>query len=204
MQDVVIAPFLLGLSAGTFCFAYCIPFIAPVIVSEVRNARENFFVLLKFILGRLTGYLLFGAVIGLLGKKINSQFFDLIIAISLMLLSALLIFNALGLLKPKNPLCAKIKHFNSRMPAVMGFLMGINVCPPFLMSLAYVFTLHSVFGGIIYFFMFFLGTTIYILPLFFLGFLNKIKEFQLAGRISALAVGILFFLYSVYAVFKDF
>jgi len=71
----------------------------------------------------------------------------------------------------------------------MGFLMGIKICPPVLMALMQIFTLHNFFSGAIFFIFFFLGTTVYFLPLSFLGFLNEFKEFQLVGRLSALIVG---------------
>jgi len=59
MQDVLIQPFLLGLTVGIFCFTYCVPFIAPYIVAEQRKIKGNFKVILKFIFGRLGGYVLF-------------------------------------------------------------------------------------------------------------------------------------------------
>ena len=84
----------------------------------------------------------------------------------------------------------------------MGMLMGVNACPPFLLSLTYVFTLQSVAKGIAYFFMFFIGTTVYFVPMFFLGYLNRIREFQFVGRISAMIVGLIFLGYSIYGLFK--
>lgn len=203
MQEVFIAPFLLGLSAGMYCLTLCIPFVAPVMISENRREKENFLVLVKFIFGRFLGYIAFGALFGYLGEKINNNGLNFILNFALILLSLLLISHALGLMQPKRfSFCQKIKKHNSKIPLLMGFLMGVNICPPFLMSLTYVFTLHSVLKGIIYFLMFFLGTTLYFLPLFFLGYLNKIKEFQWVGRVAALIVGILFFIYGFYQIFS--
>ena len=185
---------------GIYCFSYCIPFAAPLMISEERGKRENISVIFQFLLGRLFGYLLFGAFFGYLGQKINVLEVNIIINAGLILLSLFLIFNALGLLNWKySSFCFKHKK---RLPLFMGFLMGINVCPPFLMSLAYVFTLHNWLFGVIYFLMFFLATSIYFLPLFFLGYLNKLRSFQLVGRISSLIVGILFFVYGLYYIIK--
>lgn len=203
MEEIFITPFLLGLSVGIYCFTYCIPFIAPIMVSEARGKKESFLIILKFIFGRFLGYLSFGAFFGYLGQRINLASINLILIIGLMLLSLTLIFHALGLMKAvRFPFCAKIKKYNSKLPVFMGFLMGINICPPFLMSLTYVFMLHSALKGMIYFSMFFLGTSLYFLPIVFLGFLSKRKEFQLVGRISALIVGILFFSYGLYSILK--
>ncbi len=210
INSLIVQPLLLGLSAGLFCVTFCVPFIAPILVSEERKAKENFKVVLKFIFGRLVGYILFGAIFGYLGQRWMSVNFDLWIAIALMFLSLILIFYAIGLLKKKftlfrgKPLTrfsfCSIKRLRRKTPWLLGFLMGINVCPPFLMAVAYVVTFHSWFKGVIFFLMFFLATTIYFLPLFFLGFLSRMKEFRLIARVSALIVGLMFFIYSVLSI----
>jgi len=203
MTDIIIQPFLLGISVGIFCFTYCVPFIAPYLVSEERKLGKNFKLILQFIFGRLGGYILFGAIFGYLGERIGNQAMNLILIISLMILSIVLIIYALGFLKPKVIFCsAKYIKFRGKSPILMGFLMGINICPPFLMSLAYVFSLHSAFKGIIYFLMFFLGTTLYFLPVTFLGFLGKMKEFRVVARIAGLIVGFAFLIYGVYYIVR--
>lgn len=201
MYGFLIQPFLTGLSVGIFCFSYCAPFIAPYLIAEERRARQNFSLILQFIFGRFLGYLLFGAIFGYLGERISSATVNLILIIVMMLMALLMILYALGLMKPKLSFCSA-KGFKTRLPVALGFLMGINICPPFLMSLAYVFTLHSALKGIIYFLMFFLGTSLYLLPLVFLGFLNKMKEFRLVARIAALIVGLSFFAYGIYYIIR--
>ena len=205
MQEIFVAPFLLGLSIGIYCFAYCAPFIAPFMVSQARERKENFLVISKFISGRFLGYMVFGAIFGYLGEKIQDSTVNLILIIALMLLSCLLILHGLGLMKSKRfSFCRRFKKYNPKLPVLMGFLMGVNICPPFLMSLTYVFSLHSVLKGMIYFLMFFIGTTLYFLPVAFLGYLNKIKEFQWVGRVSALVVGSFFLVYGVYHISRGF
>lgn len=200
MYHLFFQPFLLGLSIGIYCFAYCLPFISSYLVSEKRRAGENFKVILQIIGGRFIGYLLFGAFFGYLGEKIDSPTVNLILILSLIGLSLLLILYAFDLMKPKWACLFKVNKYRKRFPLIMGFLMGINLCPPFLISLAYVFTLHSLWKGLIYFAMFFLGTSLYFPPLTFLGFLNRMKEFRWIARISALIVGITFLIYGIYYI----
>ena len=202
-KDIVVLPLLTGLSTGIYCLSCCFPFLAPLLVSEARSKRGNLGVVLKFIFGRFLGSLMFGAVIGFLGEKINNILFQNILNISLIILSVFLILHALGLLSQrKNRFCQIMKKFNPRLPFLMGIFLGINVCPPFLISLTYVFSLQSVFKGMFYFLMFFVGSSFYFLPLFFLGFLNKMKEFRLIGRVTALIVGIIFFFYGLYGILE--
>lgn len=198
IKDVIFLPFFTGLSVGISCFFFCFPFLAPVVVAEARKKIENFFLILKFIFGRLVGYLSFGAFFGFLGEKLSQTFLSLIFLFALLVLSILLILYSFSLLKEKILLCQKIKKSSPKFPFLIGFFTGINLCPPFLISLTYVFTLHNFWAGIIYFFFFFLGTNFYIFPIYFLGFLNKIREFQLVARISGIVVGILFFIYGIY------
>jgi sulfite exporter TauE/SafE len=203
MSDIIVSPLLLGLSTGIYCFVTCIPFIAPVMVTEHRNQRENLRVLLKFILGRLAGYLAFGAAAGYAGQRFAGFNFELVATIALAILSLLLILHAVGLWKERrNTFCASIRCFNPELPFVMGLLLGVNACPPFLLSLTYVLTLQSTLKGIVYFFVFFLGTSVYFVPVFFLGYLNRLKEFQIVGRISAFVVGLLFLGFSVYSLLE--
>ena len=80
----------------------------------------------------------------------------------------------------------------SRIPITLGFLTGVNVCPPFLASLSYVFNLRSAFSGILYFLGFFSGTSLYIVPATLLGFFTHKPILQKIARLSGVLVGIYF------------
>ena len=200
VHDIIIQPLLAGLSMGLFCTTSCLPFIAPYLVAEQRGARATAGILLQFILGRLGGYILFGAIFGWLGEQLTGAAFNLFTLVSLVLLSLLLILYAVGLMKPSWSVCGLNSWPRRRAPLLMDFLMGVNICPPFLLSVAYVFTLHSAIKGIVYFLVFFAATTLYFLPLFFLGFLSKLNEFRAVARVSAVLVGLLFIAYGIYAM----
>jgi sulfite exporter TauE/SafE len=202
MYNLLIQPFLLGLSIGLYCFAYCLPFVSSYLVSEKRLIKDDFKVILQVIIGRFFGYLLFGAFFGYLGEKIDNPTLNLILIAALVVLSFFLILHALNLFKPKWLCFLKIRQYKNKFPWLMGFLLGVNLCPPFLISLTYVFTLHDLWKGIIYFIMFFIGTSLYFLPVTFLGFLNKMKEFRLAARLAALVVGIGFLGYGIYYLIR--
>ena len=197
MHDVIIEPLLAGFSAGLFCCVTCYPFLAPVFAAEDRSARETGWIWVQFLLGRLAGYVLFGATIGWLGERFNDAWFTLVSTIGMMAMVVLLIFYAFGFWRPSWSFCAAGTRRGKATPAVLGFLMGINVCPPFLMSVAYVFTLHSMWKGIVYFLVFFVATSVYFLPLLFVGLLGRMKEFRWVARASALVVGALFLVYGM-------
>lgn len=201
VHDIFVVPLLAGLSSGIYCIIYCLPFVAPVMVFENRERREGIWIIARFILGRFVGYLLFGAVVGYLGERFSGLHLNKVVMAAMALLSLILILHAFGLWQAgRSGLCAAIKKYDPKIPLLMGLLMGVNVCPPFLLSITYVFTLHSALEGVIYFLMFFIGTTVYFIPALFLSYLGKIREFQIVGRISAIIVGILFLGYSLYNI----
>ncbi len=200
MRDVIIEPLLAGLSTGLFCCTTCVPFLAPYLAAEQRTGQALVRVMIEFIGGRLIGYVLFGAVVGILGEWMDDAMFNRVSTISMLLLALVMLLYAAGLARPSWSFCAHTGRLRTRTPLVMGFLMGVNVCPPFLLSIAYVFTLHSAAKGIVYFLVFFAATTLYFLPLFFLGLLGRMTEFRAVARVSAWLVGLLFLGYGLHAL----
>jgi len=199
----ILQPVLVGLSLGAFCLSYCFPFLATFMASEARGLKDNSKLIVRFIFGRFLGYILFGFIFGFLGEKLQSPFLTLITDLSLILISIILILYLCGLLKEKKGICASQK-FQNHDAMLMGFLMGINICPPFLLSLPYVFSLHSTWLGVVYFLIFFLASSIYFLPMIFVGMLGKIKEFQIVARLSGFICAGIFIFYGGYSIFRTF
>jgi len=198
-----IQPVLAGLSVGAFCMSYCFPFLATFIASEERPAQRNLGLIFYFMLGRFLGYAAFGAVFGFLGEQLKSPFLTLITDISLILVSMVMILHITGLLKQKDNLCLASKLHN-RNAILMGFLMGINICPPFILSLTYVVSLNDVLKSVLYFVIFFFASSIYFLPMVFVGMLAKIKELQKTAQISGILAACVFIIYGGYSIMKHF
>jgi len=165
--------------------------------------RRNLNIVHFVLAGRLTGYLLFGIAAGLLGQRFATGQLALATDISLILLSIVLIFYLLGLVKEKGIFCLSSKFFKSKSPFLMGLLMGINLCPPFLLSVITVFSGQNAFYGAVYFFLFFLASSIYFLPMVFLSLLSKAREFQLAARVSGFAAAGIFLVYGFYSLLHN-
>ena len=85
----------------------------------------------------------------------------------------------------------------------MGFFMGINLCPPFLLSVTYVFSRHSALYGMAYFSLFFLASSIYFLPMVFVGLASRAKEFRTVARASGFLVAGIFFIYGIYSILHN-
>ena len=188
----ILPGFLTGLSVGVYCLGICLPIFIPVLLAEKRKTKESFLLILEFSLGRFLGYLLFGFIVGWLGVVVQSKIIHQIVRLSTSLMGVLMIGYSLGLTSFWGHKKCKAVFHKLKIPILLGFLTGINVCPPFLASLTYVFNLQSVLLGVLYFLFFFLGTSIYIVPLAFLGVFSQQTIFQKIARISGILVGTYF------------
>ncbi len=192
---ILIKGFLTGLSAGVFCLSWCVPIYFSVLSAEKRNFKQIWIVYLKFSLGRLIAYILFGIIVGYFSKFVSSHYFQLFANFVLILLSFLLIGYALGLSIPKSKVCSIYKKIQP--PFLFGFLTGINICPPFLIAIFYVAQIGGAINGLLFFLGFFMGTAIYLAPITFLGLLTKKKIFVKIARMSAILVGLIFLYFAI-------
>ena len=157
--------FFLGLSSGTVCMAHCAPVIIPLFLGEGDRIGRNSISLIVFLAGRLAGYLLFSLLAWGAGRLIlnTPEYRDIIFGAAYIALSlAMLIY---GLFISRDSCAAvSLKGTLSRLLAdriwiitiIMGFLTGINLCPPFLMAFTSSAYQASLWQSVMYFLMFFL------------------------------------------------
>jgi len=63
--------FILGITSGTACLAYCAPLLVPVLLGEGKNIQRNYVILGQFLGGRLSGYLLFALLAWAVGFPLS-------------------------------------------------------------------------------------------------------------------------------------
>ena len=199
---LVVQPLLAGLSVGAFCLTYCFPFMGVVLGAEERSPRKNFRVLLEFLAGRLAGYLCFGLLVGYLGEMLDPRWLRHATDVSFIVLSVALSLYLLGLVREKG-FCRTPPWLKNSNPAFMGFFMGINVCPPFLLSVTYVFSQHNPLYGAVYFALFFLASSVYFLPIVFVGLASRTREFRIMARTSGFIVSGIFLIYGFYSLLHN-
>jgi sulfite exporter TauE/SafE len=182
--------FSLGLSTGPYCLTSCAPLLVPFLMAEGRGGWGGGARLLgEFIAGRLAAYLLFGLAAGALGAAAGGRLppkalHAAVLCSGLFMLAVLALKTA-----PHLRLCAWAMRTKSvrRLPFVLGFLVGINICPPFVAGLLRVLGLGGALQGAAYFAAFFAGTTLYLVPLFAVVPFAFIRRLQ---NIGALACGL--------------
>jgi sulfite exporter TauE/SafE len=192
---------LLGLSTGLFCAGFCVPLVGPLLLSdENRSVRRSASRVGLFLAGRLVAYLLFGLVFGALGGALSRVWGIKTILLPLVygILGVMMIVYAVVQSFPHVGFCRAVspRIRSGWYMALVGFLAGINLCPPFLLALATVIDIGGALQGALFFLVFFLATSIYLLPLFFVGLVSRFSAVRFAGRVAAVLAGV-YFLYLV-------
>jgi len=195
MMRLVIEGLMLGLSSGVYCAGTCLVFFMPYLLAEGKSdVVENSKKILFFLSGRLLAYIAFAFIMGLLKSASPNIFTAKFSHISLIIVSLLLLVYALINASPDWSLCKLfIRRFNlMRIPFFLGFFTGLNPCLPFIVGVARLLTLNSILGGVVMFIAFFLGTSVYMIPLIFVSYLNRLERLKTIGLILAMLSGIWF------------
>lgn len=194
---MIIDAFLLGIATGTSCLTTCAPVVLPYLLSEkmegVKGTSQS---VLLFLLGRLIGYVSVGFLLGALGayasSYLNPVLARTLTRIMFSLVGILMLFLGIMHTFPKGKTCGVVKniHRTKRSAFTIGILMGLSLCPPFFTAAVQVFGKQSSLGGALYFFIFYLGTSLYFLPLFGIGFFqNKMEKIRMVARTSLILFG---------------
>ncbi len=167
MFSILSEGFILGLSTGFYCLTSCLPALVPYLLSEGDKVwKTNFDIFLEFLSGRFIAYFLFAVVSTLIGKAYKPYLPHWAAPLA-MLLTALamlaFLFTSRGAHAGKG--CAiPFSPFFKRIPFALGFMTGINICPPFVAAFVRLVELSDMTAGMFYFTGFFTATSILMLP----------------------------------------
>jgi sulfite exporter TauE/SafE len=193
----------LGFGAGPVCVAYCGPVLLPWLGAEPRDLGTTGRLLAIFLGGRLAGYLAFAVVAWAAGLTIpvDLRTRALIFGLANFGLAALLGFSACF---PPRRRCAKVpdeRHphlyqigaadrFRPPAALTLGFLTGLNLCPPFVAAGVRAAATHSLPGALVFFAFFFAGTTVWFLPSLAVSSLRRFSAVPVVARMTMAALAI--------------
>lgn len=196
ISQIITEGFILGLSTGIYCLGACGPFFVPYLLAEGKGKiKTNLGYILEFMLGRLIAYLLFALVVSFVGTRYQTEVPPKLLSLALIFSSLLLIAYALTKNIPQWRFCNWLTaHFHiSRMPFFLGFLVGFNICPPFVVGLMRLLEISNMMHGALFFLSFFGGTSVYMLPLILLGPLAAwIERLRFIASLAAMLSGVWF------------
>ncbi len=188
---------LLGLANGATCLAYCAPVLIPLMLGEGQKTRQNWGLLGKFLGGRLAGYLLFGLIAWLASQLIFGEpaYRNLILGVAYVVLSVLLAVYGLskapvacaGSMKDARRL---LRRWPALLPLGVGFLTGLNLCPPFLLAFTNAAGAGTLAASLFFFLAFFVGTSLYFVPLAFVGFMSHVNALRTVGKLAAVLMAL--------------
>ena len=187
---------MLGLASGAVCAAYCGPILIPYLLSRGQNTLSNLLTILYFMAGRLAGYLLFAVLAWAAGMAAAASIRNekAVFGVIYIVLAGLMIFY--GFKRTGGACAVKRAGFlcSTAFPAVLGFLTGLNLCPPFLLAFTEAAKTGVLWRSVLFFAAFFVGTSVYILPLAMLGLGRRAEALRYIGRLAAGVMGV-FYLY---------
>lgn len=196
--------FALGASTGVTCAATCLPFLVPYLMTDERKRVHEYVPLLfQFLSGRLIAYVLFGLAAGWLGAELKPYISESARAWSVIFTAALLLFSSLGPHFSIKPFCAVSfsKNLSKRTPFLLGILLGLNICPPFLLGMARLSEFGTALTGALFFSAFFAASSLYLVPFFILKPLAAGERVRFVGRIVSVLVGLWYLGVGVFALF---
>lgn len=185
---------VLGLTTGPVCVASCGPVVVPWILLQPQSIRAHLHQLLIFLAGRLAGYLLFACGVWMIGASL-SHFWEMnswITGIVQILLAAALVAYVFGWPRriyaaSHQPKLVQIgaEEPKCRGPIALGFLSGINLCPPFLVAGLRAAQLGSLAGSLVFFLFFFAGTAVWFAPFLAFGAMRRTPAVITVARMVA-------------------
>jgi sulfite exporter TauE/SafE len=196
--------FLLGISNGGVCLAYCTPVLVPWLLGEGRTLRGSAVSVGGFLGGRFVGYSAFAVLAWLthitLVERLPHQR-AIAGAVTVALAVLLIVYGFAGKAEtcraPSAGAVLKKLGLRSRwlVPVLLGLLTGLSLCPPFLLAFGSAAQLPRLWQSLLFFTAFFLGTSVYVVPLPLIGTLGRREVIRTIGRFAAGVVG-LFYLYA--------
>ena len=158
--------------------------------------RASAITLGQFLIGRLGGYLVFAVLARWFHELVLQRVGAGKVAAGVVFLglAGLLAWYAI---RPQPPVCAgplpgarslKARCIPMLLPVSMGFLTGVNLCPPFLALLPRRHGWKAWPESVRFFLAFFLGTTVYFLPAPLLRAAGRAPALKTVGRLAALVM----------------
>lgn len=196
---------VLGLSTGPVCLASCGPVVLPWVMVQPRGVRQQSRQMGLFLGARLAGYLAFAMAAWLAGASIPHALprelsgRSWLLGGVQLLLAAALVWYAVGWPRRRYGFSApplrstsdlvqigEAPHPRRSGPLALGFLTGVNLCPPFLVAGVRAAQLTDLWAALLFFTLFFVGTAVWFLPFLFLGFVRRTPAIVTVARMVAL------------------
>ncbi len=193
--------FVLGFGSGPVCLASCGPILLPWMAAESRDWRGTAALLTRFLAGRLAGYLTFAVAAWAAGLAlpVDARHRVLVFGLANLALAVFLAYAALCRRRTCQSAQSAIALLQIapvaprrrwRIPAALplGFLTGLNLCPPFVAAGLRAAQLNSLYASLAFFAVFFLGTAVWFAPTLAIA---PLRRHAAVSAIARIVMGVL-------------
>lgn len=192
---MIIDGLLIGLSVGASCLASCGPLVISVIMKNTPTTSDAYAYLLKFMSGRFVAYTLIALFTCLLCQSLSLP--KNIIAITTFIVGLMMIINAFVkmpsyCLKGRGIKSFVRQHMSWAYISMLGFVSSINVCPPIIAVATSSATSATIAESLTTFTLFFIGSSVYMLPLPLISLIGDKEAMQTIGKFASIIVGVVF------------
>jgi len=111
-------------------------------------------------------------------------------------------FKEICLGQKQHRLDQNLSRWPLAIPLAGGFVTGINLCPPFLLAITGAVETHNLSASVLFFILFFLGTSVFFIPMPFLGFFKRKHVLQVIGKFAAILAGLLYLYKGVFSLIR--
>jgi hypothetical protein len=190
----------LGLASGPACVASCGPVVVPALLAERAGWWTGSRYLVLFLTARLLGYLLFATVAWKFGTlvSLSPAARPLIFGVVHVLLAVILIWYAYSARQACALPCVGSELVSIGVPGrhsflgpvALGLVTGASVCPPFVVAGVRAAELGSIAAALVFFAVFFVGTSVWFLPLVSLGCVRRNEAVTTVARMAMVLMAI--------------
>jgi len=194
---------ILGLSTGTSCLILCGPIVVPYLLGEGISIKRSLIDIFIFLGSRFTAYMILGLIAAFVGQSfLKTEIFrNTVTGSAYMILSLVLVVYSFIRIRH---ICA-VKPFSEALmnqadkrtiavPLVGGLVTGLSLCPSLLLAFTGAASQDTLLKSMGFFIFFFLGTSVYFIPLMFLGLIPGRNIIHIIGKIAAGLAGLVFFI----------
>jgi hypothetical protein len=182
---------ILGLSSGSACLATCGMVMFPYLMAGSAGVKQIAVDLSLFLLTRFIVYFLLATLAWYFGQALFSTPFirNIVPGILYIIFAIMLVWYSID--NSRNPACpAKIvKTVNNHrlVPIILGLVNSLGFCPALFLILTKGATQTTLYQSYLAFLAFFLGSSLWFLPLPLAG---KIRKKEVLKKIGILATGL--------------
>jgi sulfite exporter TauE/SafE len=183
--------FILGLSSGSACLATCGMVMFPYLMAGSSGVRRITTDLSVFLITRLVAYFILATLAWYFGQAFFSDplIRNIVPGILYIVFAVMLVWYSID--KSRNPVCpAKIvRTVNNRrlVPLFLGIVNSFGFCPALFIIMTKSATQGTIVQSYLAFLAFFVGSSLWFLPLPLAG---KVKKKEVLSTIGLLATGL--------------